>query len=254
MSRLKLAAKASAIHTIASCLIASLAAVIVFIVWFPFPYRMVAGGEKLFWTVVAAHVVCGPLLTLIVFDPKKSRKELGLDIGVIVFIQSSCLCYGLYVLSAARPVVLAFETDRFVVVSAAQIDPAELSEAIPEVRQLPWSGGPRVVATRTARSGEEALKSLELSLQGKEPSARPAWWIPYPHAEQAVQSRMKPLTELRARAPGAQQLIDSAALATGRRIEDLFYLPLTSRRVLDEWVVLLDKQAGIVGYAPVGGF
>lgn len=117
MRRLKFAVKASAIHLIASALIAVAAAAIVFFVWFPFPYRALAGGQKLFWVLVAVHVACGPLLTLIVFDPKKPRSELKFDFTVIALIQIVCLCYGLYALSSARPVVLAFETDRFVAVS-----------------------------------------------------------------------------------------------------------------------------------------
>ena len=41
---------------------------------------------------------------------------------------------------------------------------------------------------------------------------------------------------------------------TGQPLEALFYLPLTSRKKLDDWIVLLNAEAAIVGYAPVSGF
>ena len=40
----------------------------------------------------------------------------------------------------------------------------------------------------------------------------------------------------------------------GQPLEALFYLPLTSRKNLDDWIVLLNGEATIVGYTPVSGF
>ena len=71
----------------------------------------------------------------------------------------------------------------------------------------------------------------------------------------AVQRRMKKLADLRAARPAAEQaLIDQAVRQTGQPLEALFYLPLTSRKKLDDWIVLLNAEAVIVGYAPVSGF
>ena len=66
---------------------------------------------------------------------------------------------------------------------------------------------------------------------------------------------MKKLADLRATRPAAEQaLIDRAVRQTGQPLEALSYLPLTSRKKLDDWVALLNTQATIVGYAPVSGF
>ena len=37
-------------------------------------------------------------------------------------------------------------------------------------------------------------------------------------------------------------------------VAELFYLPLTGQKALDEWIALLDREAGIIGFAPVDGF
>ena len=251
--RLRAAGKVFAIHLCLSALIALITAAVVLGFWFPFPHRHLADGQRLFWVMVGVDVVCGPLLTLVLFNPAKSRRELRLDLSLVAVIQLAALAYGLYSISLARPVIQAFETDRFTVVSAAEIDPGQLPQAPPAWRTLPWNG-PRLIGTRPARN-DEILLDIDLSLQGIGPGARPSWWQPYEQSIPAVQKRMKKLADLRAARPAAgQALIDQAVRQTGQPLEALFYLPLTSRKKLDDWIVLLDAQANIAGYAPVSGF
>lgn len=251
--RLRAAGKVFAIHLCLSALIALITAAVVLGFWFPFPHRHLADGQRLFWVMVGVDVVCGPLLTLVLFNPAKSRRELRLDLSLVAVIQLAALAYGLYSISLARPVIQAFETDRFAVVSAAEIDPGQLPQAPPAWRTLPWNG-PRLIGTRPARN-DEMLLDIDLSLQGIGPGARPSWWQPYEQSIPAVQRRMKKLADLRSARPAAgQALIDQAVRQTGQPLEALFYLPLTSRKKLDDWIVLLDAQANIAGYAPVSGF
>lgn len=251
--RVRIATKVSALHLCLSALIALIAATVVLGVWFPFPHRHLAGGQHLFWTLVSVDVMCGPLLTLVLFNPAKSRRELRLDLSLVALIQFAALAYGLYSISLARPVIQAFENDRFTVVSAAEINQTQLPQALPQFHTLPWTG-PRLVGTRPAHS-DEMLLDIELSLQGLGPGVRPSWWQPYEQSIPAVQKRMKKLADLRSARPAAEQaLIDQAVRKTSQPLEALFYLPLTSRKNLDDWIVLLNGEATIVGYAPVSGF
>lgn len=251
--RLRAARKIFAIHLCISGLIALITAAVVLGIWFPFPYRHLVGGQHLFWVMAGVDVVCGPLLTLVLFNPAKSRRELRLDLSLVALIQLAALAYGLYSISLARPVIQAFETDRFTVVSAAEIDQTQLPHAWSQFRTLPWTG-PRLVGTRPA-SSNEMLLDIDLSLQGMGPGTRPGWWQPYEQSMPVVRQRMKKLADLRAARPAAEQvLIDQAVQQSGQPVEALFYLPLTSRKKLDDWIVLLDAQAIIVGYAPVSGF
>ena len=253
-NRLRAASKAFALHLGISTIVALLAAWLVLGIWFAYPLRSLAGGQHLFWTLVGVDMVCGPLLTLVLFNPAKSLRELRLDLSLVALVQLAALAYGLYSISLARPVIQAFETDRFAVVSAAEVDPDQLQQALPALRTLPWNG-PRLVGVRLPRDGNETLYSIELSLQGVEPSARPGWWQPYKQSIPAIQKRMKKLADLRSARPAAEQaLIDQAVRKTGQPLEALFYLPLTSRKNLDDWIVLLNGEATIVGYAPVSGF
>lgn len=251
--RLRAASKAALIHLGLSALVGLTAAAVVFGLWFPYPYRNLAGGQYLFLLLVSVDVVCGPLLTGVLFNPSKSRRELTLDLSLVALVQLAALAYGVHAISQARPVVLAFEADRLVSVAAAQVDPAELGKAPPEFQKLSWTG-PVLIGTRSAKAGE-TLESLMLSMTGVEPSARPAWWQAYDANRPQIKQRMRKLAELRAvRPPQAQHAIDVAAADTGLPLADLFFLPMTSPKMLDGWIALLDREGRIVGYAPVDGF
>jgi hypothetical protein len=252
-TRTRAAANAALIHLGLSALVGLTAAAVVFGLWFPYPYRNLAGGQYLFLILVSVDVVCGPLLTAVLFNPLKSRRELALDLSLVAIVQIAALVYGIHVISQARPVVLAFEADRLVAVSAGQIAPADLEQAPPELRKLSWSG-PVLVGTRDPKVGE-TMQSVMLSLDGVEPSARPGWWQDYENNRPQIKQRMRKLTELRAaRGAEAQAAIDAAAATTGLQLADLFFLPMTSPKMLDGWIALLDRDARIVGYAPVDGF
>lgn len=249
--RLRTAAKAFVIHLGWSILVATFAGALVLGLWFPYPYRVVAGGQHLFWVLVGVDVVCGPLLTALLFNPQKSRRALRFDLTLIASVQLSALVYGLHSISGARPVVLAFEVDRFVAVTASQVYSPALTTA---PGQLSWTG-PVLVGTRGPKDGAEALASIDLSLQGIEPSARPDWWQPYESSRAAVRQRMRPLSNLHGKLPADKQaLVNTSVQQTARQLENIYYLPLVSHKSLDEWVVLLDEDAHIIGHAPVSGF
>ena len=253
-NRLIAASRAFGIHLALSVLVALLAAYVVLQLWFPLPYRILAGGQHLFWLMVGIDVVCGPLLTAVIFNPAKSRRELTLDLSLIALVQVAALVYGLYSIAQARPAVLAFETDRMVAVSAAQIERQSLHQAPAQFQALSWTG-PVLLGTRAPNDGAELLKGIELSMQGISPGVRPGWWQDYEKSRPLAKQRMKKLADLQATlAVQAQVVLDKAVRESGLPLSQLFYVPMTSQKVLEGWVVLLDSNASIVGYAAVDGF
>lgn len=253
-NRLHSAFQAAIVHLGFSIFVALLTAFLVFGVWYPFPFRGLAGGSVLFGILIVVDLVCGPLLTAVVFNPKKPRRELVADLSLIATIQLLALVYGVYSIGVARPVFVAFEVDRFVAVSASQIDTAELPFAQPSLQSLSWTG-PKLIGTRTSKDGPETLLSIELSLRGKEPSVRPGWWQDFELNRAEAIKRMKPLRDLMDNhAPEVRKTIDKVVEKIDVPVGGLFYLPLVSQHSLDDWIVVLDETASIVTYAPVGGF
>lgn len=255
------ALRAAAAHLLISLLVVSAVAALAFGGWYPQPFRELAGGSHLFWIIAGVDVVCGPLLTLVVFDPAKLRRELVLDLALVACIQLLALAYGLFSLSQARPLALVYEVDRFRVVSFADLDQADVAHAPEWV--TPWGlGRPRLMGIREVTSPEETMASLGGSLQGFEPSQRPSWWQDYARSVPRVLARARPLAELQAKHPSQSILLDRAVadamanVQTGETVDPaaLRWLPLVSRKV-DDWVVLLDPAtARARGFAHLDGF
>lgn len=253
-SRLSFALQVIGIHFAASCTIALAIVWLVFSYWIPNPYQELVQAPQLLIVLILVDVVCGPLLTAVLASPRKPRKELRRDFSLVVLIQLAALAYGLHTIANARPVALVFEVDRFAVVSAIQISTQELEQAPADLQQLSWHG-PTLMGTRAPRSSDEKLQSIELSLQGIEPSARPSWWQNYELSRPQVIARMQPLQTLHQRTPESQRkLVEAELRRLERAMEQTFYLPLVSSHQLDSWIVLLDKQAHIVGHVAVDGF
>lgn len=251
-SRLKFAMKIAAYHLAINIVMALLVAILVFYVWYPYPYQQMLGGLGLFVLVTGIDVVCGPLLTSVLANPKKSTREVTVDIGLVALIQISALVYGLHTVAIARPVAVVFEVDRFVVVSAVDIHQESLNKAATPFNHLPWIGIERV-AIRQAKNAEEADLDLEFSLQGIEPSMRPdRWEAENDKTREAIQQKMQPITRLQSYYPQNKELI-AAIQESGLPAEQLFYLPFTSYNN-KEWTVLLDKQAEFKGFVPLDAF
>ena len=239
-------------HAVVSLLVALGSAALVFGLWYPMPYRAMQGVGSIYLLILVVDVVCGPLLTLVMATPKKSRRELFFDLGIIGLIQVAALLYGMHAVWIARPVVLAFESDRLVVVTANEIDKSGLSKAPEGLRQLK-NTGVLEVATRQHRSNAELLEGIDRSMAGDSPAMRPDWWEPMSQHLNEMRAKARPLSELTARKPQHADLLKGAAAKTGTESTLLWYLPLTSSRTKD-WIALLDAQMKVVGYAQVDGF
>ena len=239
-------------HAVVSAAIALLSALLVFKLWYPMPYREMLGVGSIFLLILVVDVVCGPLMTLVLANPGKSRREMKLDFSLVAIIQIAALVYGLHSVWVGRPVILAFETDRFLVVSANEIEADDLKLAPKNLQTLPLYGV-QEVATRRAKNNQEFLQSIDLSLAGSPPSLRPAWWEPISDQEAQIRERIKPVSELIERRQESASLLQNAIKESGYMEQDLTYLPLTSSKTKD-WVALLNASLKIVGYANVDGF
>lgn len=253
MERLRFALRWALGHFAVSALVVALAACLVFLVWYPAPWRQMLGVAAIFGVVVLVDLVCGPVLTFVLASPAKSKRERWLDLTVVALIQLSALGYGLWSVYGARPVVLVFEVDRLFVVTANEVQTELLDQATSELKKLPWSGVARV-GLRESESPQEYLSSVEQSIQGVTQAMRPNWWRSYDdEVKKALRQKAKPLAELMSKRLNEAGELKQAAVRAGHAVEELYYLPLTSSKEM-AWVALLDASGEIVGHAQVDGF
>lgn len=243
---------AALIHLGLSALVAALASVLVFFVWYPSPFAAIVGGTHLFLLLISVDVVMGPALTAVVASAGKPRRELRRDLCVIVALQVVAFGYGLHSMALARPVALAFEVSEFRVVTAAELEPTSLVAAPPGLRKLSWRG-PKLLAAVKPTDPQELLRIVELGLAGIPLSAMPNYWRDYASQADAAWRVARPVTALVARYPTSVDALARIAKAAGQPATALRFLPLRARGV--EWVALIAKpDALIVGYLPLDGF
>jgi hypothetical protein len=250
-ARVYFAARYALCHLAISVVVALLFAALVFGLLYPAPYRNLLGVGAIFLLVLAVDIVCGPLLTLILASPTKSRRERWVDFSLIGLIQIAALAYGLHSVWLVRPVALVFEVDRLVVVTANELAVTQAA-APPGLRQLPvW--GQIKASTRKPASSDDMLQSIDTNLAGISLAVQPDWWAPWEQALPAMATRAKPIADLLARRPRKATILQDAIHATGLPATELRYLPLVTSKTLD-WVALLDARLNMVGWARVDGF
>jgi len=244
-------ARAAGVHLLSCLVVAMAVAALVFLVWYPWPYRIVSGGEKLLFLVMGVDIVMGPLITLAIFDIRKPMRELKRDLAIIVALQLAALSYGLHTVYLARPAVLALEAERFRLTIANDVVMDELPKAVEGLRALPLDG-PRLVDTvepTDAQRGDAIFKAMA----GTDIGARPLFWRPWgAEGRRHALKVAKPLAPLVARAKD-RAAFDDAVARSGRPLEQLAVIPMIARDT--SWSVLIDKTSGEpVGFAPIDSF
>ena len=244
--------KASGVHLALSLTVAALAALLVFGIWFPYPYRDISGGRELFLLVVTVDVILGPLITLAVFNRKKPWPELRRDLAIVALIQLAALGYGLWTVYVARPVHLVFEYDRFRVVHAIDVPLELLPKTAPGVNALPVTG-PTLLSVRPFKDAKEKQDVTMQELEGLPLAARPDFWQPYSLGAPEILKVAKPAALLKTRFASQAAEIDRALVATGRPPQSVVYLPMVGRKSF--WTVFLDPvTADLVGFMPLDSF
>lgn len=160
--------KAFGIHILCSAVLLGTILAALYAGWYHWPAWYLTDVTRVILVMIGVDVVLGPLFTLIVANPRKSRRELTRDIGIIAIIQLAALIYGTNTLWNGRPLYYAFSVDCLQVVQAYDIDPAAAAEARRRHLALAphWYSTPRWISAQFPKDKEEAGKIFEGLMQG----------------------------------------------------------------------------------------
>lgn len=148
--------RAMLVHGIATLIIASFSAYLVYGVWYPGQLAKFTGGGQLFLLIVLIEVCLGPLMSLVVYNPAKSRTELFRDYMIISAFQAGALLYGLHSTYISRPVYNVFVVDRIEIISAVELSDDDLSYASEEFARLPILGPRHICVERPSDPKERS--------------------------------------------------------------------------------------------------
>jgi hypothetical protein len=231
---------ATGVHFLVTLGFAACAAAVIFLIWYPDPFETMIGGTELFLLVVGCDLALGPLISLVIYDSRKTRLALITDYSVVGIVQVVALVYGVHALAAARPVYVAFSHDRLEVVSARDIPDEELAAAkSPVYGSLPLTG-PRLVSIKVPAA--EQQDALFQSLEGNEEHMRPRFYAPYESELDQIRVRAKPLEELEKRHPESKTLLQAASARLTVPADRVRWLPVHHREKF--WTVLIDTENG----------
>jgi hypothetical protein len=226
---------AFAVHFLITLALSALAAALVFLAWFPDPYQEMLGGTQLFEIMVMCDLGLGPLTSFIIYNSKKSRRALVFDYTVVGVVQLAAFIYGIYAVANTRPAYVVFVGDRIEVVSAGEIDDADLAQGAEGYRTRPqW--GPQFVSIREPADPKEREKVMLSALEGKDYPVLPAYYVPYERGLPELRHRSLPVSVLEQRHPEAKPLVTAADAGK------LVWLPV--RHSKGFWTVLLDPDSG----------
>ncbi|MFZ5522871.1 MAG: TfpX/TfpZ family type IV pilin accessory protein [Pseudomonadota bacterium] len=236
--------KASSIHLSISALIATAVLALMLLLWYPYPLFEAVGGRLVLLILLGVDVSLGPLITLIIFNSKKSRKALAFDLSVIALLQITALIYGMSVVFLARPVFVVFSKNSFDLVTANMLSDADIAKArYPEFRSLPLTG-PVYVYTELPSGIKERNEVTFGAFSGKDLPQFPQYYQPYTEHGSAAAKAAKPVAQLRKLNPDHNDEIDDAVSHSGKTEAELGYLPLRAK--YQHQAVLVEQNGGRV--------
>jgi hypothetical protein len=153
-------------HIIASIVISLIAFLIVFFVWYPAPLDHAFNVSSVFFLLLVVNIIVGPILTFLVYQPKK--KSLVFDLSVIVLLQIAAFGYGLHAIFQGRPAFVVFNQDRFEAIRTPDISLESKKIALANGNKLAvasWTR-PRWVAATRAKDSNRSNEILFSALRG----------------------------------------------------------------------------------------
>jgi hypothetical protein len=121
---------ASFVHLLLSAVLLAILISIVIFVWYPGALMFAGGAEQGLKIVIAVDLILGPLLTLVVYNLNKPRKELIRDLAIIAIFQFSCLFVGMSLVYEQRPIAVVYSGNDFYILDQQQVEKHEIEMTI----------------------------------------------------------------------------------------------------------------------------
>ena len=195
--------------------------------WYRWPGWYLTNALRVVPILASVDVALGPLLTLLIANPAKPRRELARDIGVIAAVQLVALVYGVATLWHGRPLYYTFSEDRLQLVQASDLDPHEQALALEKNPQFAphWYSLPRWVWAPLPQQESARQEIVESAVGGGDDVIQMPRYLPelgaWPAAAAGAAAHGRAAARLRLpREKAAPQANDGAAGLLARRSGD----------------------------------
>ncbi len=191
-------------HFLASATVIAVIFGLVKLVWYPNQLFEAANGFELLKILVLVDLVLGPLIMLIIFNPKK--KSLKFDVSAVLVCQLMFMAYGVWSLYAVRPVYIAYVENQFFLVKANEIEDSDLDKVEhAQFKKLPLFG-PVFVGTKAPESDKKREEIMFAKLGGMGIQNLPQFYVPIEDVQVQVRANGKLPSQLNTNNEDKKQL------------------------------------------------
>ena len=226
--------KASFFHFMLSALAVSLIFIAVMYFWFPLLYIDVTNFKEIAIILIAVDLILGPLLTFVVFNPKK--KSLRFDLSVIVSVQLIAMSYGLYTIYLTHPVYITYFDNGFNIVTAKQATPEKSKFKNLKVSKFSSSTFTYMEVDDMSRGKlfEEAMNG------GRDIEAHAEYYQPYEENISKILSKsLNSKLIMDSHEKTIKEKLNNLSITKDKPISDFAYLPLIGPS--KDAIIILDK-------------
>lgn len=216
--------KVSLIHLLISASIIGCFLLFALNIWYPQPFFSISGLQHIILILITVDVILGPLLTFVIFKPKKS--SLKFDLTVIALVQLLALGYGVKTIYEAHPLYVAYAIDRFTPINANEVIPDKAK--YPELKKSKLAGPELVYVQKPTDPAEMSRVTMEV-LSGKpDLDARPEYYEPFKKFTDTILTKSISPEKIQANDKNKQQLENFLA-QYGKTADDYAFLALVGK-------------------------
>jgi NADH:ubiquinone oxidoreductase subunit K len=234
--------KASLIHLALSFTLVTLIIASTIFFWYPGDFLGITNYKNIALLIISIDLVLGPVLTFVVFAPKK--KSLKFDLAVIAAIQLSALAYGVHALYETHPLFVTYNHKGFNLVQANEVTPSDARYEQFKVSKL---ASPRLAFAKMPDDPEKQTEiMMGVDLKGEpDIDKRAEYFEPYEkHMDSILKDSLDAvkLFDEKNLTPSTRKFLEKH----GEYKNDYAYLPL--KGTSGDAIIVLDKKtAQMVG-------
>lgn len=239
--------KASLLHLLISAIVVSCFAGFALWIWYPSPFLQISGILSILLILVSVDLILGPLLTFIIYKPKKPK--LAMDLAFIGIVQIAALGYGMYTIHQGHPAYIAYTVDRFTLINIGDVNPLDAKHT--DLQASGW-WKPIMVYSQPPTDPSEKERLIFEVLEGKpDIDARPEYYEPFDKFANKVMQKGLTAQQLSS-TPESNQKLEVFIAKHGKTANDYAYLPLVGKEkdVLWVWDKATEQPVGTLDIDP----
>jgi hypothetical protein len=219
-------------HLLASATVLSVVLGTLYLGWYHWPGWYLSGVTSVVPLLAGVDLALGPLLTFVIANAKKPRRELARDVSVIAAVQLIALIYGATQLWNGRPMYYAFSGKELSVVQGYDLDPIEAAAA--RDKDLPlaphWYSLPRWIYAPAPDDAAGAEKTRTALTRGFDPTGMATYFQPWQAGLPTLRARLVKVGDSGYFSYAERKILAERMRAAGFDPEVANALPFTGRR------------------------